>query len=38
MLVVGRSRGLHAEGNGASKEWGVAGCSVEPFLDLEPES
>jgi len=38
MLVAGRSRGLQLEGNGASKEWGVAGCSTEPFLDLEPES
>lgn len=38
MLVAGRSRGPRPEVNGASKEWEVAGCSVEPFLDLEPES
>jgi hypothetical protein len=37
MLVAGRTRGPGPEGNGPSKEWQVAGCSIEPLLDLEAE-
>ncbi len=34
MLVAGR---VYPEGDGASKEL-AAGCWLQPFLDLEPES
>ena len=36
-MLAGRTPAPGPEGNGPSKQWRVAGCSVEPFLDLKPE-